>query len=214
MVKLSKDDLGFSLDLPTQQTALASVDLSTDRATDLEYSFRLGIDFENRRISLLGEIVPEMFGVFDSAISVFEKEPKKPVRLSITSPGGDLVTASAIISRMRLAKQESGLLIDTRGLGDISSAAFLILAAGTRTREIAREASAMFHAVSYTMEGKHGENRALSKEIERLIDFWCGWLEERTKETKDFWLKVTEHPTDTFYSPLELVELGVVDAIV
>lgn len=110
----------------------------------------------------------------------------KHLTLIINSPGGDTVSAFALIDIM----QGSSIPIHTLGLGQISSAGLCIFMAGSKGhRTITPNTSILSHQFTWGSEGKEHELLAVVKEYKltskRLINHYkncTGLSEKRIKE--------------------------------
>lgn len=174
---------------------------------------RIGLGLLNAHIHFLtGDIEEENI---KSAIQwiVYENmnaSDNLPLSLYINSVGGDLEHAFALIDIMRNSKRT----IRTFGIGSICSAAFLIFAAGTKgQRYIAKNTSIMCHQFASELNGKYHDMKAYVRETEltnakmqrHLKE--CTGLDSRSVKTKLL------PPSDVWFTPEELLELGVADII-
>lgn len=94
----------------------------------LTHTFRDDVDTAAREIFLCGEIVEASGAWFLQSLRFFEKNGEGPVKIWINSPGGDVSTEFAIHDAIRTSTLE----IWTIGVGEVASAAGLLLACGTR----------------------------------------------------------------------------------
>ena len=134
----------------------------------------------------------------------------KVLTLYINSMGGSLTDAFALIDVMRT----SNYPIQTIGIGNVMSAAFMIFAAGTNGhRHIAKNASILCHQFSEDVEGKFHDIKAMMRESgninSRMVDLLqeCTGLSPRVIKTKLL------PPSDVWLSVEEVVKLGVADHI-
>lgn len=130
---------------------------------------RLGVQFQEAGVHfLIGEIEEENANETVKWLAAENIRPKEGrfLTLYINSQGGDLYQALGLIDMMRMSQ----LPIRTIGYGSVMSAAFLILAAGTRgQRYIAPNTGIMCHQLSLQEEiGKYHDIRATRKESDRL----------------------------------------------
>lgn len=179
----------------------------TQAALLLEYSFGYKVDFKNRIILISGDIDQETFEVIEAALTEMESQSRATVTVKINSPGGEVYHALAIVGRLK----ESKCKIVTMGYGHIMSAATMILAAGDE-RMISKFSFFMHHESSYEIQGKHSEVKNEVGQMEREEQCWAQWMEEFTKKPKKFWLS-TGVGKNSYFSPEELVELGVADEV-
>lgn len=173
--------------------------------TMLEYNIQL----KHRVITLVGAIDEEAVKTLDYALCEFSnKDADKPVHLHICSHGGDVYCALAMLGLMKAA----GCDIHTYGFGEIASAATIILAAGDR-RFVSNYAHFMHHEGSYDIDGRHSQIKAAVKQHEREEQQWATLMEKFTKKPKQFWLK-EGMGVDVYFTPHQLVELGVADEVI
>ena len=140
----------------------------------------------------------------------FAEERPELLNLIITSPGGDLSAAFAVIDAMR----GSAIPIRTIGLGQIASAGLMIFIAGTKDhRIITPNTSILSHQYSWGAIGKEHELFATVKEFDlttkKMIAHYkkCTGLNE--KKIRDVLLP----PQDVWLTPHEAKELGICDHV-
>lgn len=140
----------------------------------------------------------------------FQEERPDLLNLIITSPGGDLNAAFAIIDTMR----GSAIPIRTIGLGQIASAGLMIFIAGAKgKRLLTPNTSILSHQYSWGAFGKEHELFATVKEFDlttkKMIAHYkkCSGLSE--VKIKELLLP----PQDMWLSPLEAKKLGLCDEV-
>jgi ATP-dependent Clp protease protease subunit len=140
----------------------------------------------------------------------FAEERPELLNLIITSPGGDLSAAFAVIDAMR----GSAIPIRTIGLGQIASAGLMIFIAGTKDHRILTpNTSILSHQYSWGAIGKEHELFATVKEFDlttkKMIAHYkkCTGLNE--KKIRDVLLP----PQDVWLTPHEAKELGICDHV-
>jgi ATP-dependent Clp endopeptidase proteolytic subunit ClpP len=124
----------------------------------------------------------------------------KLLTLYINSNGGDLYNAFALIDMMHCSKYP----VRTIGIGNVMSAAALILACGKRgERYVAKNTGILTHQFYSDMEGKEHELKAGMRELElcrvrvyRLLTDYCRISERVVKkkllQQSDVWLTAEE----------------------
>jgi len=141
----------------------------------------------------------------------FKKEERPELlNLVITSPGGDLNAAFAIIDAMR----GSAMPIRTIGLGQIASAALMVFIAGAKGyRILTPNTSILSHQYSWGAFGKEHELFATVKEFDlttkKMISHYrkcTGMQEKKIRE-------VLLPPQDIWLSPQESKEMGLCDDV-
>ena len=176
-------------------------------ALHYEYAFNTGVNFRHRIIQITGDIQPPLFDYVDAALTEMERENRKGITIKIHSFGGSAYEALAIIGRIK----RSSCFITTEGYGAIMSAAALILACGDR-RKISQYSWYMWHESSYVVEGKHSEIKNTVIQTEREEEQWAQAMAKFSHKDTKFWRDVGKH-TDAYFSPQELVDMGVCDDI-
>ena len=95
-------------------------------------------------------------------------EPRRPVEMLITSPGGSVVHGLAIYDRV-LGLRAEGAEINTHALGIAGSIAGVMLQAGER-RLMGRESWLMIHEASLQVEGTTSEVEDTTNWLEKIHD--------------------------------------------
>jgi ATP-dependent Clp protease protease subunit len=132
------------------------------------------------------------------------------MNLIITSPGGDLNAAFALVDVMR----GSSIPIRTVGLGQVASAGLMIFIAGTSGQRILTpNTSILSHQYSWGAFGKEHELFAQIKEFDlttkRMIAHYkkCTGLKE--EQIREYLLP----PQDIWLSSVEAKKLGICDDV-
>lgn len=140
----------------------------------------------------------------------FTEERPEMLNLIITSPGGDLNAAFAMIDVMR----GSAIPVRTIGLGQIASAGLMIFIAGEKGQRILTpNTSILSHQYSWGAIGKEHELFAQIKEFDlttkKVIDHYkrCTGLPD--KKIREVLLP----PQDVWLSPIEAKKLGLCDDV-
>jgi ATP-dependent Clp protease protease subunit len=125
--------------------------------------------------------------------------------------GGDLYQAFALIDIMNTSEYP----IRTIGIGTVMSAAFLIVASGTKgERYVAQNASCMCHQLT---EGgsdlKYHDVKAAMKETEMSNEKMLNILVATTGKVPSYVKKRLLPPTDVYMTAQEMVEHGAADYI-
>jgi ATP-dependent protease ClpP protease subunit len=175
--------------------------------SNFETSLSWNVDIKNRIIRITKDIDHDMFDVVDAGLTELESISKKTVTFRVSSYGGGVYEALAIIGRM----ERSTCKIITEGYGPIMSAATAILAAGDE-RKMSKRAWFMHHEASYGMDGRHSENKNMVLQVEREEKCWASLMEELTGVSKNMWLTSGKN-IDKYFSPQECLQLNVVDKL-
>lgn len=136
------------------------------------------------------------------------EDPKKDVNVYIHSPGGYINAGLAIYDTMRFMGYE----INTYCIGQASSMAALLLAAGTKGKRFALPSSRiMIHQPSGGVTGTSADIKLQAKEILVLKEMCGKILAELTGQPLS---KIHEDSErDFFMSPDEAVKYGLIDKI-
>jgi ATP-dependent Clp protease protease subunit len=167
---------------------------------------------ENSVFFLSGEIEEENVEKCIKWIAYEDLNPnhEKILTLYVNSTGGDLYQAFALIDIMNSSVHK----IRTIGIGTVMSAAFLIVAAGTRgERYVAHNTSCMCHQFSSGTDGKYHDLKAEMKETELLNTKMVDVLAAATKQVPSYVKKRLLPPTDVYMTAQEMVEHGAADYI-
>ncbi len=165
---------------------------------------------------LQGEINYETIGkaiqwiIAENVKEVDPKEKKRQLTLYINSGGGDLYNAFALIDVMHASKYP----VATVGIGNVMSAAALILACGQRGhRYLARHAGIMMHQFYSDMEGKEHELQAGMKELEFCRNRINSLLTTYCRISKRVVEKKLLRPSDAWLTAEEAVKLRLADKL-
>lgn len=138
------------------------------------------------------------------------QDPNKSLTLYINSPGGNLYDALALIDIMKASVRP----IRTIGVGTIMSAAFLIFVSGHKgSRIIANNCGIMCHEFSETMDAKYHDIRAGLKEADYCNDRMLNVLRSASDMSITAIKKKLLNSTDVYLSAVELINLGLADAL-
>lgn len=175
---------------------------------NVEHSFTLSfVNLKSRVINLTGTIDGKAFRKFDMAMTELERLNKEPIIIRINSGGGSATDALAMLGRM----ENSECHLTTEGYGQVNSAATILLAAGD-TRRISKHAWFMHHEDSDEFEGTMSSIKKQLKQGLRGEARWNHTMAELTKKDYNFWAK-TGVGEDVYFTPDELLEMGVVDEV-
>lgn len=184
-----------------------------------------------RCLGLIGDITEEkselilsqLVGLKYKGMDVVPVDPKnptgemrevyEPVEMMISTHGGSASDMFAIYDVMKLL-QDSGMEVQTVGIGKVMSAGVLLLAAGTPgKRSIGKHCRVMIHGVS---SGAGGMVESIDNELEeiKLIeDQYITALAENTAMTKRYIKNRLKKRLNVYIGAEEAVELGIADNI-
>ena len=140
----------------------------------------------------------------------FAEERPELLNLIITSPGGDLNAAFALIDVMR----GSAIPVRTIGLGQIASAGLMIFIAGDKDQRILTpNTSILSHQYSWGAFGKEHELFATVKEFDLTTKKMIQHYKKCTGLSDAKIREVLLPPQDIWLSPLEAKKLGLCDHV-
>lgn len=175
---------------------------------------RIGISLlENSVFFLTGDIEEENINecIRWIAYENLSQKTDKILTIYINSQGGDLYQALGLIDMMN----NSQIPIRTIGYGSVMSAAFLILASGTKgERYVAPNTGIMCHQLSASEEvGKYHDIKATRKETDRLNKAMYDVL-KATTDLDGRIIKTKLLPAhDVYMSATEMIDFGAADHI-
>lgn len=167
--------------------------------------------FDLVELYVIGDIDSESYSVFSEELSVLEStyEDGAEVELELSSSGGDTYSMLAFYDRIKT----SNLRINITGVGQVSSAAVLVLAAG-HTRRLTKNAWVMVHEDTVStheyMQTSHIEREA--RHNRRLEDQWSRVMASITKTSQMVWDDLSR--AETYLSANECLKLGLIEEIV
>ena len=140
----------------------------------------------------------------------FAEEKPKVLNLIITSPGGDLNAAFALIDVIR----GSAIPVRTIGLGQIASAGLMIFISGNKgMRMLTPNTSILSHQYSWGAYGKEHELFATVKEFDLTTAKMVAHYKKCTGINEKKIREVLLPPQDVWLSPQEAKKLGLCDDI-
>jgi ATP-dependent Clp protease protease subunit len=139
-----------------------------------------------------------------------DTKAEKTLTLYVNSTGGDLYQAFALIDIIKTSEYT----VRTIGIGSVMSAAFLIVASGTKgERFVSQNTSCMCHQFSSGTDGKYHDLKAEMKETELLNTKMVEVLVEATGKVPSYVKKRLLPPTDVYLTAQEMIEHGAADFI-
>lgn len=140
----------------------------------------------------------------------FAEERPDLLNLIITSPGGDLSAAFAVIDTIR----GSAIPIRTIGLGQIASAGLMIFIAGNKGKRILTpNTSILSHQYTWGAFGKEHELFATVKEFDLTTKKMISHYKKCTGLSEAKIREILLPPQDIWLSPIEAKKLGICDDI-
>jgi len=180
--------------------------LNTDEVAEI---MDHGFDMGERRIYLMNDMNDENISKIIKSIHILNRIAPTPIILWLNSQGGETSNMFALYDVI----VSSPAPITTIGLGEVCSAALLILACGAK-RLATENCWSLHHQISYTATGTEQvvETEAAAARRQatnryRLLAAHsrkkASWWEQKTKETGDIWLNSEQ-----------LLEIGIIDDII
>jgi ATP-dependent Clp protease protease subunit len=186
----------------------------TVKNTDLEAQMMagqlgMGLGEQIRRIIVAGPIRDETSAYFIDQITAMEyAEVGVPINVYINSPGGQVDSALAMLDAMTCCSCP----VKTIGIGQVASAAVLLMAAGERgNRIISPNCRVMIHQVSTGMMGNTAELENEIQEVLRLQEIYNKILSKYCGKSVSK-LKI-DMVQNKYMSAHEAIDYGIADKI-
>ena len=142
-----------------------------------------------------------------------EFENDEDIEFFISSNGGSVGDMFAVYDLMRIVKKNRD--IRTYGFGKVSSAAVVLLSAGTPgKRFISQNTRVMIHHCSAAEQGPVPNLKTVYKEAERVEDMMIHVLAENSNLSVGEIYNIFSKNTDEYFSAEEALEMGFVDEII
>lgn len=165
---------------------------------------------KERIICINGPVVDDTASVVVAQLLFLESEnPQKPINMYINSPGGVVTAGLAIYDTMQYIKSP----VTTLCIGQAASMGSLLLAAGAHgERRALPNARVMIHQPSGGASGQASDIAIHAKEIlrtrERLNGLYAKHTGQKIEKIEQFMER------DTFMSPEEAKEFGLIDEVI
>jgi len=165
---------------------------------------------KERIICINGPIADDTASVVVAQLLFLESEnPQKPINMYINSPGGVVTAGLAIYDTMQYIKSP----VTTLCIGQAASMGSLLLAAGSHgERRALPNARVMIHQPSGGASGQASDIAIHAKEIlktrERLNGLYAKHTKQKIEKIEQFMDR------DTFMSPDEAKEFGLIDEVI
>lgn len=169
-----------------------------------------GIDPDNRVVWIQGDIDEEVSSRVCRTLMALAQESSEAIVLIISSGGGNLADAFAIVDTMRWLAAPVG----TVAIGSCQSAALLVLVAGKPgMRTVSRHCQLMHHGTSLEVGGTIEECRRYIDSVEVLSDRADALLDECTGVSPGYWRGLSTDRHDHHITAERAVTLGLADRI-
>jgi len=135
------------------------------------------------------------------------------IEFFISSGGGSVNDMFAVYDLMQLIKDNRD--IATFGYGKVSSAAVLLLAAGTKgKRHVGAHTRLMLHHCSTNASGTQPDLRANFDELKKVEEMMVEVLAANSQLSVGDIYEIISRNTDKYFSAEEALEMGIVDKII
>lgn len=174
-----------------------------------------GIDIAERLIWLIGDIDSDQISgvarqiTFLSSRTRFPAEYTDPIKLFLSSPGGDTEYMMLLYDVITTCTAD----IITIGSGEIASAASLLLVCGDK-RYVTENCLVMTHAASVSLEGSDEEVAAAAESILRQSDKYWKLLGRHSNRPASWWYKKSKQSGELWIDAEKLLECGAIDGII
>lgn len=160
-----------------------------------------------RKINLIGEINYDLFSKFVEELDTLTSENDDVINVDLCSGGGDENIALAFFDKIRTCPAD----IHIRALGEIQSAAVLVLAAGDK-RRTGPSTVFMVHDSEVETEGSTLQVAKEASRLEHSEETFYSLLGSRTKLSYAIWRKLSKEVT--YFNANKAKEYGLVHSIV
>lgn len=163
----------------------------------------------DRKFPIFGPIDNDTSQSFIQSLLVWMSESiTEPVEMWINSPGGSVSDALAIYDLIKYTP----FPIHTIGIGEVCSAATLLLSSGEKGKRMAfPNCRIMLHSLSYGAQGTLQDMDVLFQEVRTLQSNWAKLTSDNTNMTEQQVLDMFDKNKDHYISTDEAIELGIID---
>lgn len=171
------------------------------------------LEDDGRSVILMGDIDRDSARDIIERLLNLSERSNKPIYLIVSTDGGYVDSAFAIYDTIKYIRAP----VRTVGLGSISSAGCLILAAGQKGyRRMGENSMMMYHAGYNELQGNVWEQENALKEFKRQEDQYDSLFARETglslEQVRELYAK--DRVLDRYIHPEEAVKLNIVDHII
>jgi len=167
----------------------------------------LRYDLDSRTIYVMEPICSELAERFIITLNFLDMIGEDPIRLVLSSPGGEETAGYAMFDAIRLAKCQ----VNIEGIGEVSSIAAVVIQAGD-VRSMSENAVFMIHNGSIALGHMEQDKvQSVSRQIERGNAKYHKLLASRSALFIEEIRKMSE--AETFLTAEEALEAGFIDEI-
>jgi ATP-dependent Clp protease protease subunit len=182
----------------------------------LNMTFDRGLDIDNRIIYIFDDIdenMAENVIMSLSHLSSSGEDPDGKITIMVNSQGGSVSDMFAIYDAMRACNNQ----ITTIGIGEVCSAAGLLLVAGDK-RLVSKNCLFMAHQVlgGYNTDENLSTAEAQIKAVRVCWDRWAACMTEHTNKKRDYWRRqLPNNVNELWLTPEDMIlpEYGIADGI-
>lgn len=172
-----------------------------------------GIDIKSRRIVLWSDLEENTVSdVIKGILFLRETGSKSPIKLTISSLGGDLLEMLGLYD---IIVADSSCPVFTYATGKCMSAAPLLVAAGQPGYRYATP-NCIFMVHDFSQESTESTLDQMKHELKTLKllkQNWANLMSKHTKMDHKFWLRLASRKHDFYFSATEAIEYGIIDKI-
>jgi ATP-dependent Clp endopeptidase proteolytic subunit ClpP len=185
----------------------------------IEILHEYGVDLERRTVYLFGEFggdidfaAQAMFNLryLDGLVTAPHGPYSQPITLVLDSPGGSDIAMYNLYDTITTMQSK----VDVLAIGQVCSAAALIIACGTGKRMATPNCMFMTHKGKADLGGDDDEIEAQAELQKLLTDRYWKLLERHTKLEASKWLSKSKHKGELWLTADQMLEFGVIDEIV
>ncbi|MDD5454205.1 MAG: ATP-dependent Clp endopeptidase proteolytic subunit ClpP [Candidatus Ratteibacteria bacterium] len=190
---------------------MALIPIVVEQTGKMERAYDIYSRLLKDRIIMLGVPIDDHVAnvVIAQLLYLESEDPKKDIFLYINSPGGYATSGLAIYDTMQFIKCD----VSTICIGQASSAAALLLVAGTKGKRLSLPHSRiLIHQPSGTIQGQATDIGIHAKEILSLKEKMNQLIAKHTGQPLERIQKDTER--DFFMNPEEAKKYGIIDEII
>lgn len=166
---------------------------------------------EARKITLRGDVDPQMFGHLSNSIDYLASVSKEPINIELTTQGGSVQDGLAIYDKI-VDIRKQGIVVNITTLGYCMSMGVPILQAATN-RLSGDNSTFLLHEISYRISGTHAQNKDIIASTDKLNKKLTKILTARTNLIEESLGTYTERK-DYVLDASEALELGLIDRII
>jgi ATP-dependent Clp protease protease subunit len=148
--------------------------------------------------------------IFTAFQRMLDDDQEKSIRFFINTPGGDETYMLSLYDLIIT----SPVKIKTVGIGEVSSAGVLLLAAG-HERYVSENCVLMSHQGSYSLEGKYEDAKARMEWINWVEKRWAELMARHSGKDTSYWKRITKKEAELWIlGGQAIVDAGLADVVI